>query len=212
MSALRVLSRASVNSKLVHQCILDLNALGRNNTVHLEWIKAHHGYAGNELADEQAKIGASSPIIGPEPFLWFPSAHVTQHHNNFYKKRWTTSWSKCTDCRQTKLWLPSCNTKFFKPILECIRHVVGRLVQLITGHCDLMRHRLITQDSDTACCRLCHSGDETPEHLATDCAGLNRWRTEVGIAHRLPTTAWDQRTLRGFIMGDVAQGLMAGLG
>ena len=209
MLALRVLSRASVNSKLVHQCILDLNALGHMNTVHLEWIKVHRGYAGNELADEQAKIGASSPTIGLEPFLWFPSAHVKQHHNNFYKKRWTTSWSKRTDCRQTKLWLPSCNMKFFKPILECTRHVVGRLVQIITGHCDLMRHRLITQDSDTACCQLlCHSGNETPEHLATDC----RWRTEVGIAHCLPTTAWDQQRLRRFLEGDIVEGLMAGLG
>ena len=86
MSALQVLSRASVNSKLMHQCILDLNALGRNNTVHLEWIKAHRGYTGNELADEQANTRASSPIIGLEPFLWFPSAHVTQHHNTFKRK------------------------------------------------------------------------------------------------------------------------------
>ena len=85
-------------------------------------------------------------------------------------------------------------------------------MQFITGHCDLMRHQVITQDSNNACCRLCDEDDETPEHLATECPGLQQWRSEVGIAHRLPTTAWDPSRLRRFIEGDIVEGLMAGLG
>jgi ribonuclease HI len=40
-----------------------LNALGKKNTVVLEWVKAHIGILGNKEADKLAKVGCKSTQV-----------------------------------------------------------------------------------------------------------------------------------------------------
>ena len=41
--------RLTVKSDTVKKCLNALNALGKNNAVHLRWVKAHVGIQGAEL-------------------------------------------------------------------------------------------------------------------------------------------------------------------
>ena len=63
-ASLAALKKITINSDTVAKCITALNRLGKNNYVHLRWVKAHVGIAGNERADFLAKRG-STLGVGP---------------------------------------------------------------------------------------------------------------------------------------------------
>ena len=40
-----------------------LNEIGRYRQLELRWIKAHNNYRGNEIADQEAKLGTTKPVL-----------------------------------------------------------------------------------------------------------------------------------------------------
>lgn len=59
-----------MSSKLVHECLLKLNRLANLNTVKVLWVSGHNGIHGNELADELAKKGTTTPISWAQASSW----------------------------------------------------------------------------------------------------------------------------------------------
>ena len=59
---------------MVEQCVKALNRLGETNLVILQWINV--GHAGNEAADQYAKLGSEGVTSGPEPFLPVPQSYT----------------------------------------------------------------------------------------------------------------------------------------
>ena len=51
-----------INNKVVLDTFESLNELGRSTRLELRWIKAHNNYKGNEIADQEAKLGATKYI------------------------------------------------------------------------------------------------------------------------------------------------------
>jgi ribonuclease HI len=66
-AALKALDKHQINSKLVWDCYQSLIELASHNRVQLVWVPGHEGVAGNETADQLAKIGSEQLFIGPEP-------------------------------------------------------------------------------------------------------------------------------------------------
>ena len=58
-ASLAALNKLTVNSDTVQKCLNALNALAKDNGIHLPWVKAHVGIHGNEIADFLAKKGSS---------------------------------------------------------------------------------------------------------------------------------------------------------
>jgi hypothetical protein len=57
-AALQSLIKSQITSKTVHQTVELLRELAGTHTVTLQWVKAHVGMPGNEMADEAAKAAS----------------------------------------------------------------------------------------------------------------------------------------------------------
>lgn len=61
-AALKVLAKVQINSSVVKNCTLELNKIGASTSVEIKWIKAHFGFTGNEMADQEAKSGTKKSV------------------------------------------------------------------------------------------------------------------------------------------------------
>ena len=146
-SAILAINSNNIHSSIVEECTKSLNRLGEKNKVTLQWIKAHCGHAGNESADQYAKRGSEVAMYGPEPFLPVPQSFIDVKILSKTTQKWDKRWSKAKTCSQTKLWFESTTTKFSNFLNKASRIEVGRLVQFITGHCNLKRHQHLIKKS-----------------------------------------------------------------
>ena len=68
------------------ECKKALNKLTIKNQVQLNWIPAHQGFRGNEVADRLAKRGASLVVAGPEPIIPVSEAMIRMELKVWIKK------------------------------------------------------------------------------------------------------------------------------
>ena len=57
-------------------------------SISLNWVRGHHDYTGNELADALAKEGAAMMVNGPAPFLPIAQAVNIKQIKDFYLNKW----------------------------------------------------------------------------------------------------------------------------
>ena len=199
-AAILALNANIMSSSLVLECFKNLNALGAKNRIQLQWIKSHVGHLGNEEADMLAKKGAEQDLAGPEPFLPASSAIIKKLTNSDLLSKWNSQWKSVKSCRQTKLWMPECSNKVAKYFKKLPRQDLGKLVQFITGHCNLMKHKSLQDKQIKSACRLCKEKgkEETPWHLVTECPSLMTRRTNVFDGHILFKVEWSTGQLLRF--------------
>ena len=75
-AAIQAVCGSRVRSSTVHQCIEALQTLSTHTNVKIKWTRAHVGTAGNERADQLAKLATENPFIGPEPQFPFHTLSV----------------------------------------------------------------------------------------------------------------------------------------
>ena len=188
-AALQALDSNTFKSSTVLSCANLLNKLGRRTSVELFKVKAHAGVNGNERADNLAKIGASNldGEHGPEPFIPVPNAVF----NNFFKDRvtemWSKQWLERIDCRQTKMFFPTPNKSVSARLVGQDRKTYSEVVQLITGHNYLNRHKNVIDRQDIPECRLCLEDEESSWHVVAECPALAEPRRQVFGTCVLPT-------------------------
>ncbi len=99
--------------------------------------------------------------------------------------KWSKQWSKNPTCKQTRFWFPTIKPEFSLSLSKWSRAEVGMMVQFLTGHCWLNRHKFLVEESSTKKCRLCdmdgedHDSMETPIHLTTNCQALTQVTREA---------------------------------
>ena len=178
-ASLAALNKLTVNSETVDRCIQALNVLGSNNKVHLRWVKAHVGIHGNEVADALAKNGTT---LGEGPSNNILPAFVKQKSeiSKYFMKKWSEAWCAYQEARQTKIWFPIPDPKKSKELLDMKRGHVGRIVQFLTGHNKLKRHRNIQNGiTDPESSRLCLEEEESSHHVIAECPALQAYRGRI---------------------------------
>ena len=127
-----MLSIIAVNSNTVEKCLNALNALGKDDGIHLRWVKAHVGIHGNEIADFLAKKG-SSLGDGPTNELHIPKTKQKCELNDHFHSKWSKAWKLYDQARQTKIWFPKPDLKKSTQLLRLGRNSLSRIVQFLTG-------------------------------------------------------------------------------
>ena len=126
--------------------------LGKNNHVTIAWTPGHTGIHGNEKADTLAKSGSALNCFGPELFIPIPYASCCAAVKEWSVERWKTSWIERKDCQRTKEnveWAPPFLTH---RLLSLKRPRSNEVLQVITGHCNLQKHRkTIGHDVSSTC-------------------------------------------------------------
>ena len=156
------------------------------------------GHLGNEEADMLAKRGAEQELEGPEPFLPVPDAYFKKISKDKTLSLWSREWDNIGSCRQTKLWMPKVSHKVEHYLKKISRCDLSKLVQFITGHANLMRHKSLQDNQIEPLCRLCKEEEETPWHLATDCPTLIWHRKNIFYGEILYSVEWSPGQLLRF--------------
>jgi ribonuclease HI len=158
-SALMALKNSETTSILVHECRLELNRLSRTWFVRLGWTKGHADTTGNELADSIAKQGTEGFPMGPTPWLPVALPPLKLKVGKIYESIWTARWAAETTCRQTRLLQPSpAGPAQYCFLTTLPKKSLKQMVDFITGHCLLMRHAHLIDNSIDPLCRTVQRG------------------------------------------------------
>ena len=170
LCAIVALNSTVARTKSVLECRNLLNELShQNKEVTLNWIPGHTGQRGNTIADALAKMGANNPDDGLEPRTNVSNCVIRQFIKDWMFNMHDNAWKNRTDCRQTKIVLPSPSHKWNK-ILNYNKTEVRALTQLATGHANLRRHRYLMGLDPDPDCEKCGM-QQTSIHILTECPG-----------------------------------------
>ena len=168
-----------VKSHRVLACIKNLNILGKDNDVTIAWTPRNTGIQGNEKADILAKSGSALNCLGPKPFLSIPYASCRAATKDWSVKRWKTFWIKRKDCLRTKEnkgWVLS---QITQRLLRLKRPRTNEVLQVLTGHCNLQKHRSTMGHDVSLTCPKCNMEEETPNHHVGKCTYYQALRKKV---------------------------------
>ena len=178
MSGLHALAGIQTKSKVVKNCIENLNKLGETCHIELKWVKGHASHTGNEIADFLAKTGSTNELNKVD--LPPPKGIAAKKIFDAMYIKWNQRWKSSTEFRQTKLFFPEIDRKKSNTLCNLDRKSLGLMVQILTGHNRLHYHesKVNTMQEDSSC-RFCQWEDETSWHLITECLAF--WRSRMDI-------------------------------
>jgi ribonuclease HI len=169
-AALKALDNFATKNLCVTDCKQALNRLASyNNKIELKWIPGHEGHLGNEIADRLAKRGAEMEIEGPRPLLPISYTIIRTRIKEWEKEKHFKMWEMKQDCRQTKMFLPKPNNNWAKEILKLNKKDIRLIIQILTGHNTLRRHKFLMGLEPSAICEGCEEEEETSEHFLLRC-------------------------------------------
>ena len=167
--AIKSLIKRTVTPITVLNCIRNLNQLGKQNHVSIAWIPGHASVHGNEVADHVAKSESKSEMHGPEPFITVPYSSCVSTVKDWSTNRWKSMWNKRKDCLKMKESVGCTSSRLTIRLLYLKRPQLNRVVQVLTGHCNLQRHKKTTGRAESSMYRKCCLEDETPNHHVGNC-------------------------------------------
>lgn len=203
-AALQAIGSNTCNSRLVWQCKQSLKELTGNNRLSLVWVPSHQGIEGNESADQLAREGATSPLIGPEPFCGLPKSQLMADVNKWERDQLVTRWRLLTGLRQAKLFIRP-HPNLTKQLLELNRRELKMVTSFLTGHGPFGYQLNKTGQVDNDTCRFCDLDIETAEHVLCNCAALAR--TRYKYTGRVNLNPQDVQKMSPFVIAQFAKSI-----
>jgi hypothetical protein len=159
LSALQVITSGQPDNA-VKELIGSINTLALTTKTVLQWIPAHAGISGNEMADRLAKEGSAKEQ---------PSSHLS------YQEAKTLIKNKQKAKFRNK-------TGGYDPHKDSLHHLSRHLQTLIfrlrTGHCCLNAHLKRIGVKPSALCQ-CGEAVQTPQHFLQSCPLYQRERLQI---------------------------------
>lgn len=196
-ASIHSLVKYKIDSILVKETIITLNKLAKNNTVIINWVKAHQGHVGNEVADNLAKQGSKRKISDKTspPQNFFNTLIETKTY-----KKWETFWVNLDGHRQSKIFYKAPNKKLSKHLLKLNRTELSNIVRITTGFNNLLYQRVKTGQTTNSTCRICEIHDpEDAEHIVKECPKLMEWREDCLGSRFLEDDIWTADGMNKFL-------------
>ena len=112
--------------------------------------------------------------------LLIPRANQKTEISNYSQTKWCKAWKSHEQARQIKIWFPKPNSKKSQQLLNMSRKTLGKLVQFLTGHNKLKRHKNLQDGiNDPYSCRLCLEEEESSFHVIAECPATQSLRTKI---------------------------------
>ena len=143
--------------------------LGKQNHVSIAWIPEHAGVHGNEMADYVAESGSRSKIHGPESFITVSYASCVSTVKDWSTDRWKSMWNERKGCLRMKESVRWTSSRLTIRLLNLKRPQLNRVVQVLTGHCNLQRRKKTTGCAESSLCTKCRLKDEISNHHVGNC-------------------------------------------
>ncbi|XP_026333823.1 uncharacterized protein LOC113240672 [Hyposmocoma kahamanoa] len=182
-AALHALASVTQTSWIVENCVNILNTLGESNTVVLRWVPGHSDIEDNESADELAKTAARETFIGPEPFIGIACSLAKLTLLNESTHLSPEVWLLNKSLVHSKALISAYSAKHCREALSLDTNGIRMLTRALTGHYGLNKHMSNIGQRENKECRFCHTEDETPVHLLTQCCPLMGVRSSVLRRH-----------------------------
>jgi ribonuclease HI len=161
--------------------------------IHITWCPGHEGINGNEIADQQAKLGLQKPIS--------PKAQVSISYLRCLARRKATEQWQQTHQRPGLIGLgkhygrvirdsATYASKPHKAFKAFTKQTLSAYIQLKTGIGALKTHLHTIKKADSSRCNRCNSRkNQSPTHLLLYCSAYNLERKDLRKALRgLPLT------------------------
>jgi hypothetical protein len=188
-ATLKTLDSNDITKKTCKDTRDSLNVLGKENTIVLEWVKAHVGILGNEEADKLAKAGGNSTaVLGTGATA---KSAIKKELKKNMNNEWNHRWQSTIDYRQTKVWFPAIDIPKSEILMKHTRPTVGRTARNISGFAFYHRQSAIIAQSmnpplGDVSCRHCGENNETPIHIICDCGHFVEHRLHTKGVHQMP--------------------------
>ena len=139
-------------------CIRNLNQISKQNHVSIAWIPGHADVHGNEVADNAAKSGSKSKIHVLNLLLQSRCVNTIKEWST---DRWKSMWNKRKNCLRMKESVGWTSSRLTIRLLNLKRPQFNRLVQVLTGHCNLKRHKKTAGRAESSLCPKCSLEDSS---------------------------------------------------
>ncbi|XP_062533798.1 uncharacterized protein LOC134202829 [Armigeres subalbatus] len=199
-AAIKALASANSRSKLVIACRTQIEELNSVNTLHLIWVPGHSSIAGNELADELARTGASQDFFGPEPAIPISKCWVKRLISSWASTQHKQYWSSLDSCRQTKLYIREPSPVVANYLANLSKQNCSVLVKALTGHCRLNYHMANIQRVESFVCDGCESDYGTSYHLICNCPVYAQLRFQIFGKHLLSEIDYRNLNLQSILL------------
>ena len=121
------------------------------------------GYT-TDVGDNAAKLGSKSKMHGPERFIAGSFASCVSSVKEWSTYRWKSMWNKRKDCLMMKESVGWTSLQLTIRLLNLKRLQLNKIEQVLTGHCNLQRHKKITGRSEFCLRPKCSLEDKTTNH------------------------------------------------
>ncbi len=178
MSAIQSLTSSTISSGLVLQLKNLIEVLKGEIKIAVEWVKAHEGTVGNELADALAKRGTITVTQGCEPWLPISNDNIKQSITSHIDRMWQKRWESESTCKVARAFLPQVDRRRLNQVKRESVLNLQLMMAIITNHGFFGAFLNKLNKNYDPTCGLCNRAKETSYHIYAECSETVHFRVK----------------------------------